>query len=63
MVNKNWVHNMNAGEITGVAFIDLRKAFDMVNHDILLGKFQPSGAYRIALQYFESYLSSRRTSR
>ena len=58
MVN-NWVHNMNAGTLTGVAFIDLRKAFDTVNHDILLRKINDLGASSVALKWFESYLSGR----
>lgn len=37
MVN-DWLQNMNSGRLTGVAFIDLRKAFDTVHHDILLKK-------------------------
>ena len=41
---------MNAGTLTGVAFIDLRKASDTVNHDILLGKLKGLGASRVALK-------------
>ncbi len=33
-----WLTSINKGEMTGVAFIDLRKAFDTVSHDILLKK-------------------------
>ena len=46
-------------DMTGVAFIDLRKASDTVNHDILLGTFKGLGASRVALKWFKSYLSGR----
>ena len=34
----NWLCNMNDGKMTGVAFIDLRKALGTVNYSILLKK-------------------------
>jgi hypothetical protein len=51
--------NMDSGKITGVIFLDLVKAFDTVNHSILLEKLSCYGIHDDDLAWFQSYLSNR----
>ena len=46
-------------EVTGGIFIDLSKACDTVNHQILLDKFQHYGICGVAFNLFSDYLKNR----
>ena len=69
-----WYENMDNGELNGAVFVDIRKAFDSINHGIfldirkafdsinhgILHKMKEQfGISNIELKLFESYLSDR----
>jgi len=50
---------INDGMFCLGVFIDLRKAFDVCSHKILLKKLKSLGVQGTALKWFESYLANR----
>ena len=50
---------MDTGKCTALVFIDLKKAFDTVDHDILLKKMHKYGVSGNELAWFTSYLQDR----
>ena len=54
-----WMKSIDAGDVVGAIFFDLRKAFDVVNHDILLQKLQHYKFDTQSLNWIKSYLSNR----
>ena len=55
----NWSINIDKGLLNGVLFIDLRKAFDAIDHEIILRKLANYGVDQSALRFFASYLCNR----
>ena len=56
----DWYVNMDNGKYTANVFIDLKKAFDTVDHDILLKKLIRYGISDLEHSWFASYLKNRR---
>ena len=51
--------NLNNDQINGLVFIDYKKAFDIIDHNILLSKLEHFGIAPKELCLFENYLKGR----
>lgn len=51
--------NMDNGLLVGAAFIALKKAFDTIDHHILLNNLKRYGVCDTTLLWFSSYLQGR----
>ena len=58
-ITDEWLEAVDKGLFTGVVMIDLRKAFNDVDHKLLLKKLQVYGLNTNSLKWFQSYLSGR----
>ena len=54
-----WLMNINNGKLNSVIFLDIKKAFGTVNHNILLLKLPCCGIKDNSLKLIESYLKDR----
>ena len=56
----DWYLNLDKGQHTSVTFIGLKKAFDTVDHQILIRKLCVYGVAGKELNWFRSYLQNRK---
>jgi len=55
----NWIKAIDENKIVGSIFLDLTKAFDLVNHSLLLNKLQLYQFSSKSQKWFASYLKDR----
>ena len=55
----SWAFNIDKGLVNGVIFIDLKKAFDTIDHGIIISKLAKYGFTQKPLTWFQSYLEAR----
>ena len=56
----SWLNAIDNGQMIGVVLVDFKKAFDLVDHQILLSKLEMYGIADGALMWFDTYLTHRR---
>ena len=56
----DWQRSIDTGLLIGCVNIDLRKAFDLINYEILHKKLKCYGCKDSAISWFRSYLSNRK---
>ncbi len=54
-----WAYNIDSGNVNAVMFLDLKKEFNTVDHEILLNKLNAYGIKGTAGNWFRSYLNER----
>ena len=55
----NFKEALDKGNSVIAIFMDLSKAFDILNHDLLLTKLEAYGLFAISFSYIHSYLTKR----
>ena len=58
-VSDYWYENIDKNNVNFALFLDLKKAFDKVDHEILIRKLKVYGIDGIKIEWFRSYLSCR----
>ena len=56
----DWRKALGDNKLVGAVMVDLSKAFDMINHSILLRKMDSYGVRGKELRWFQDYLTGRR---
>ena len=56
----DWYNGLDLGKLVALVFIDLKKAFDTVDHGILCKKLEYYGIQERQLAWFKSYLANRK---
>ena len=59
-MNDKILKGFDDGLVTGMVLIDLQKAFDTINQDIILKKLSIMGFSGHTVKWFQSYLSNRK---
>ena len=59
-VTEKWLKEIDNGNIVGIVMIDLKKAFDTIDHSILLEKLEMHGFDHSTLKWFKNYFEDRR---
>ena len=54
-----WKEALDKGKSVGTIFMDLSKAIDILNHDLLIAKLEAYGFSENSLNYIQSYLRYR----
>ena len=56
----HWLKCIDDGDLIGTLFLDFRKAFDLVNHNLLIEKLSLYKFSSLSLNWFKSYLDCRK---
>ena len=56
---EKWKNTLDNGGFVCIIFMDLSKAFDTMNHDLLIAKLEAYGFQEDALAFMESYFTKR----
>ena len=58
-LTNTWLLNIDNGKMNSVVFLDIKKAFDTIDHKILIDKLYFYGIVEHELDFFRSYLTYR----
>ena len=60
IITDQWLQSIHESKYIGVLFVDLCKAFDLVDHEILLRKLEVYQSSESSLKWFQTYIGGRK---